>query len=111
MAASAPMPVDSWQADSTSQSVTLRVSAQSTRAPRMATGEYGFLMEPEQARQLIRDLSAAVLASDLKHVTEMDALHAGERQRSHESSPEEQDRVAGHRGMHDQRRRSAGNAR
>lgn len=72
VASGAPMPVDSWQADSTSQSLTLRVSAQSTRAPHMATGEYGFLMELEQARQLIRDLGSAVLASDLKRMVEAD---------------------------------------
>ena len=35
-----------------------------------ATGKYGFRLQPEQARQLVRDLSAAALASDVKRKAE-----------------------------------------
>ena len=62
------LPVDHWQMDSTSQHVAMRISAEG--ASDLTTA--GFLLEPEQARQIIRDLSRAVLASDIKRKVEAD---------------------------------------
>ena len=64
------LPVDHWQMDSTSQHVAMRISAKGTSDLTTAAAEHGFLLEPEQARQLIRDLSSAVLASDLRRKVE-----------------------------------------
>lgn len=58
-----PMPVQAWHTESTAQSIALRVAADSPMDPNAV---YSFMLEPEQARQLIRDLSSAVHASDLK---------------------------------------------
>jgi hypothetical protein len=66
------LPVDDWQIDSTSQHVAMRISAEGSSDSATAVAEHGFLLEPEQARQLIRDLSSAVLASDLKRKIEAD---------------------------------------
>jgi hypothetical protein len=64
-------PVDSWQIDATSRLVALRISAERSSDFSVAAREHGFLLEPEQARQIIRDLSAAVLASDVKRSAEV----------------------------------------
>lgn len=66
------VPVDVWWIDSTSQHVAMRLVAEGSPDAYVATGKHGFLMELEQARQLIRDLSSAVLASDLKRTVEAD---------------------------------------
>jgi hypothetical protein len=66
------LPVDQWQMDSTSQHVAMRISAKGPSDLITAAAEHGFLLEPEQARQIIRDLSRAVLASDLKRKVEAD---------------------------------------
>ena len=63
-------PVDSWQIDATSRLVALRISADRSSDLSVAAREQGFLLEPEQARQIIRDLSAAVLASDVRRSAE-----------------------------------------
>jgi hypothetical protein len=57
--------------DTTSRLVALRISAERSSDFSVAAGEHGFLLEPEQARQIIRDLSAAVLASDVKRSAEV----------------------------------------
>jgi hypothetical protein len=64
-------PVDGWQVDSTSRQVVLRLSAERSSDFSIAARKHGFLLEPEQARQIIRDLSAAVLASDVKRSAEV----------------------------------------
>jgi len=66
------LPVDHWQMDSTSQHVTMRISAKGASDLTTAAAQHGFLLEPEQARQIIRDLSRAVLASDVKRKVEAD---------------------------------------
>jgi hypothetical protein len=63
-------PVDGWQIDATSRLVALRISAERSSDFSIDVREHGFLLEPEQARQIIRDLSAAVLASDVKRCAE-----------------------------------------
>lgn len=60
------VPVHVWKIDSTSQHVTMRLSAEGLSDGSITAGEHGFRLTPEQARQIIRDLSAAVLAMDLK---------------------------------------------
>lgn len=65
-----PSPVLGWQTGSTGESVELRISVKGSPVLDMVTGEHGFLLDPEQARQIIRDLSAAVLASDVKRRAE-----------------------------------------
>lgn len=55
--------VQEWWTDSTARSVKLRlVTGDGVNAQR----DCSFTLDPEQARQLIRDLSSAVQASDLK---------------------------------------------
>jgi hypothetical protein len=61
-------PVDGWQVDSTSRQVVLRLSAERSSDFSIAARKHGFLLEPEQ---VIRDLSAAVLASDVKRSAEV----------------------------------------
>jgi hypothetical protein len=68
--ASSPVPVHDWQIDSTSEHVAMRLSAKGVSDGSIAAVEHGFRLAPEQARQLIRDLSAAVLASDVKRLAE-----------------------------------------
>ncbi|WP_165190175.1 hypothetical protein [Paraburkholderia dioscoreae] len=58
--------VKDWQIDATSQHVAMRLSVEGASEVSIAAGEHGFLLAPEQARQIIRDLSAAVLAMDVK---------------------------------------------
>jgi len=58
--------VKDWQIDATSQHVAMRLSVEGASEVSIAAGEHGFLLVPEQARQIIRDLSAAVLAMDVK---------------------------------------------
>lgn len=60
------IPVHAWQIDSSSQHVTMHLSAEGLSDGSIAAGEHGFRLAPEQARQIIRELSAAVLAMDLK---------------------------------------------
>jgi hypothetical protein len=76
------MPVDDWQINSTSRRVALRVYAKRPSGISIEACEHGFLLAPEQARQIIRDLSAAVLASDAKRRAELDDDMG---QHSHES--------------------------
>lgn len=71
MSAQLLMPVEDWQIDATSRHVVLRLSAERRSDFPIAVREHGFLLEPEQARQMIRDLSAAVLASDVKRSAEV----------------------------------------
>jgi hypothetical protein len=66
------LPIDHWQIDSTSQHVAMRISAEGSSDLVSAVAEHAFLLEPEQARQMIRDLGSAVLASDLKRKIEAD---------------------------------------
>jgi hypothetical protein len=58
--------LEDWSINSTSQKIALRLSAEGSSAFPIAAREHGFLLAPEQARQIIRDLSAAVLALDVK---------------------------------------------
>ncbi len=60
------LPLHVWQIDSTSQHVAMRLYAQRSSDASIEAGMHGFRLAPEQARQIIRDLSAAVLALDLK---------------------------------------------
>jgi hypothetical protein len=78
-----PSPIVGWQTGSTSESVELRISVESACFLSMVTGEQGFLLAPEQARQIIRGLSAAVLASDVKRSAE---VTNGQRLSRHEPS-------------------------
>jgi hypothetical protein len=80
-------PVDDWQIDSTSKHVAMRISAKRPCDFTPAAGEHGFRLEVEQARQLIRDLSRAVLASDLQRKVQTDGE---QRQPRRESLPEVQ---------------------
>jgi hypothetical protein len=70
-----PEPIDSnvvtlcledWSINSTSQKIAVRLCTEGSSALSIAAREHGFLLAPEQARQIIRDLSAAVLALDVK---------------------------------------------
>ena len=70
-----PEPIDSnvvtlcledWSINSTSQKIAVRLCTEGSSAFSIAAREHGFLLAPEQARQIIRDLSAAVLALDVK---------------------------------------------
>ncbi|MEX3894781.1 hypothetical protein [Paraburkholderia sp. BR10954] len=58
--------VQHWRIDSTSLNVTIRLNANGISASAGASDRHGFVLEAEQARQMIRDLSAAVLALDLQ---------------------------------------------
>ncbi|NUX52746.1 hypothetical protein [Paraburkholderia youngii] len=51
-----------WRIDSTSFNVTVRLDADGFPASLVAPNQRGFVLDAEQARQMIRDLSAAVLA-------------------------------------------------
>lgn len=64
-------PVDGWQIEATSWLVALRISAERFSDFSVVAREHGFLLDPEQARQIIRDLSAAVLASDVRRSAEL----------------------------------------
>jgi 3-oxoacyl-[acyl-carrier-protein] synthase III len=70
-----PEPIDSnvvtlcledWSINSTSQKIAVRLCTEGSSTFSIAAREHGFLLAPEQARQIIRDLSAAVLALDVK---------------------------------------------
>lgn len=58
--------VKDWQIDATSQHVAMRLSMERASEVSIAAGEHYFRLAPEQARQIIRDLSVAVLAMDVK---------------------------------------------
>jgi hypothetical protein len=92
------MQVDDWQTDATSRHVVLRISAERPSASPTSTHEQGFLLAPEQARQLIRDLSAAVLSLDAKRRAGFDA----DELRSSYESPALRSLAAGHSGARDQ---------
>ncbi|MFL9922600.1 hypothetical protein PQR75_46820 [Paraburkholderia fungorum] len=64
------VPVHDWHIDTTSLGVAMRLCADGSPDGSVAAGEHGFVMTAEQARQVIRDLSAAVLASDLDNLVE-----------------------------------------
>ncbi len=64
--APSPVPLRLWQIDPTSQHVVMHLYAEGSSDNSIETGMPGFRLAPEQARQNIRDLSAAVLALDLK---------------------------------------------
>lgn len=57
------VPVHAWSAESTADCIALHIEAGGSTD---AWSAYSIRLQPEQARQLIRDLSAAVHASDLK---------------------------------------------
>jgi len=59
------VPVQTWRVESTAHSIALHIEAGSLTD---SESVYSIMLQPEQARQLIRELSAAVLASDLKRV-------------------------------------------
>jgi hypothetical protein len=67
------MPIDDWRTHATSQHIVLHISAERPSVFPTSADEQGFVLAPEQARQMIRDLSAAVLALDAKHRAELDA--------------------------------------
>jgi hypothetical protein len=71
MSAQLLSPVDGWRIDVTSRQVALRISTERSSDFSVAAREHGFLLDPEQARQIIRDLSAAVLASDVRRSAEV----------------------------------------
>ena len=71
MSAQLLSPVDGWRIDATSRQVALRIFAERSSDFSVAAREHGFLLEPEQARQIIRDLSTAVLASDVRRSAEV----------------------------------------
>lgn len=70
---SAPLlsPVDGWRIDATSRHVALRISANRSSDFSVSAREHCFRLDPAQARQIIRDLSAAVLASDVRRSVEV----------------------------------------
>ncbi|MGF6259613.1 putative CoA-binding protein [Paraburkholderia youngii] len=57
--------VQQWRIDSTSFNVTVHLDADRFPASPVAPNQRGFVLDAEQARQVIRDLSAAVLALEL----------------------------------------------
>ena len=61
-----PMPVDNWHTESAGHDVAIRISVDIDEAFQIDGMQFGFVLKPDQARQIIRDLSAAVLASDVK---------------------------------------------
>jgi hypothetical protein len=65
-----PMSVDNWHTESTGHAVAIRIFVEMDPAFRVDGPQFGFVLKPDQARQIIRDLSAAVLASDVKRTTE-----------------------------------------
>ncbi|MFM0391417.1 hypothetical protein [Paraburkholderia phytofirmans] len=68
--ASSPVPVNDCQLASTSEHVAMRLSAERISDGSIAAGEHGVRLAPEQAHQMIRELSAAVLASDVERLAE-----------------------------------------
>ncbi|MGF6958236.1 hypothetical protein [Paraburkholderia youngii] len=61
--------VQQWRIDSTSFNGTVHLDADGLPASPVTPNQRGFVLEAEQARQIIRDLSAAVLALELqRHV-------------------------------------------
>jgi hypothetical protein len=61
-----PMPVHTWHTESAGHDVAIRISVDIDEAFQIDGTQFGFVLKPDQARQIIRDLSAAVLASDVK---------------------------------------------
>jgi hypothetical protein len=59
------IPVQTWRAESTAHSIALHIEA---GGPTDCESVYSITLELEQARQLIRELSSAVHASDLKRL-------------------------------------------
>jgi hypothetical protein len=59
------IPVRTWRAESTARSIGLHIEAGNSTD---AESVYSIMLQPEQARKLIRDLSTAVHASDLKRL-------------------------------------------
>jgi hypothetical protein len=59
-----PMMLQDWCAAPAPHTIALRLAAGCATQP----GFFSFMLEPEQARQLIRDLSRAVLEADLKRL-------------------------------------------
>jgi len=82
------VPVDVWQIDSTSQHVTMRLHAGGSSDGSIAAGDHGFRLRPEQARQIIRDLSAAVLAMDLRMLAGSEDAKDGDARLSKEAEPD-----------------------
>ncbi|SEF11882.1 hypothetical protein SAMN02787142_7787 [Burkholderia sp. WP9] len=64
------LPVHDWHIDTTDLRVALRFCAEGSPDGSVTAGEHGFVLTAEHARQVIRDLSAAVLASDLEKLLE-----------------------------------------
>jgi hypothetical protein len=64
------MPVGNWHTESTGHDVAIRISVEMDSAFQVDGTQFGFVLKPDQARQIIRDLSAAVLASDVKRKSE-----------------------------------------
>ncbi|WP_429550091.1 hypothetical protein [Paraburkholderia youngii] len=60
--------VQRWRIDSTSLNATVHLDADRFPASPVAPNQRGFVLDAEQARQMIRDLSAAVLALTQKPV-------------------------------------------
>ena len=81
------VPILAWQIDSTSQHVTMRLYAEGTSDGSFEPIEHGLQLAPEQARQIIRDLSAAVLAMDLKLLARKDDANARDNSYSTNVSP------------------------
>lgn len=86
--ASSPVPVRDWQIDSTSEHVAMRLSAEGVSDGSTGAGEHVFRLEPEQARQIIRELSAAVLAMDLKRHAGRDGAKDGNAHLREEADPD-----------------------
>jgi hypothetical protein len=63
------LPVHDWH-NTTGLRVAMRLCAEGAPDGSVTAGEHGFVMTAEHARQVIRDLSAAVLASDLEKLLE-----------------------------------------
>jgi hypothetical protein len=65
-----PAAVQHWRIHSTSLNVAIHLHANGYPSAPGASSQRGFVLEVEQARQMIRDLSAAVLALDLQRFIE-----------------------------------------
>jgi hypothetical protein len=63
-------PVQHWHIDSTSLNVAIHLHAERLSANPAVSSRHSFVLQAEQARQMIRDLSAAVLALDLQRQVE-----------------------------------------
>lgn len=62
--------VEHWHIDSTSLNVAIHLHADRFPANSAVPNQRSFVLQAEQARQMIRDLSAAVLALDLQRHAE-----------------------------------------